>query len=82
MSNSRPESYFETCTVNNEEFGILGCFDGHSMSASDISSAVNQGYKYFYDVLGGNYDEFYIVCSKKVLTNEEVNLVDAVISGI
>lgn len=82
MGNSRAESYLKTYTIYKEEFGALGCYDGHSMCAEDISQVIKHEFKYFYNVEDGYFDEYYIICSKKELSKDQVKEIDETTNDI
>lgn len=82
MGNRSPESYFNIYEINQEEYGALGCYDGHSMSADELTKAVKNDFIYFYDINDGYYDDHYIICSKKELSDSQLKDIDKKMSDI
>lgn len=76
MGTNSPESYFATVTVNKVKYGVVNCYDGHSIDADTLEKMSKDKYTHFYNVNDGCYSEHYVICSHTTLSQKEISNID------
>lgn len=76
MGVNSPESYFEKFKSNGEDYGVINCYDGHSIDARTLKQMNENGFKEFYNISDGCYTEHYVICSHKELTQTQLKKLD------
>ena len=78
-----PKSYFCEYKISDAQtVAVIACDYHGGIEAKDIKKVVDTGYKYFYDVFDGEYDNYYVLCSKEEILESSLLEIDEMITKI